>query len=57
MGKSVKRGYFNTWHGLTEKDINKIPKAESTIKGHLAQSRKIPVKQQPIRTVEKNRLT
>ena len=30
--------YFNTWPGITKKDINKMPKAEATIKGHLAHS-------------------
>ena len=55
--KDVNRGYFNTWPGITEKDINNMPKAEATIKGHLAQIRKIPVQQQPTTPVEKNRLT
>ena len=33
--KSFNQGYFNRWPGITEKYINKMPKAESTIKGHL----------------------
>ena len=41
--RSVNRGYFNTWPGITSKYINRMPKAESTIKVHLAQSMKIPV--------------
>ena len=35
---SITMVYFNTWPGITEKYINKMPKAEATIKGHLAQS-------------------
>ena len=38
--RSVNRGYFNTWTGLMEKYINKIPKSDSTIKGHHTQIRK-----------------
>ena len=55
--RSVNRGYFNTWPGITSKEINKMPKAEATIKGHLAQSRENTVQQQPTRAVDKNRLT
>ena len=33
--RAVNRGYFNTWPGLTEKDINKMTKAEATIKGYI----------------------
>ena len=38
--KAFNRGYFNTWSGLTAKDIDKMTKSESTIKDHIAQSRK-----------------
>ena len=38
-GKSVNRGYFNTWPGLMAKDIHKMTKAEATIKRHLAKIR------------------
>ena len=41
--RSVNRGYFNTWTGLTEKYINNMPKAKATIKGHVLQSRNINV--------------
>ena len=41
--KYINRGYFNTWPGLTAKDMKKMTKYEATIKGHLSQSRKIPV--------------
>ena len=34
--RAVNRGYFNTWPGITSKYINRMPKAESTTKGHLA---------------------
>ena len=54
-GKSVNRGYFNTWPGLTAKDIHNTTKFESTIMGKIAQSRKIPIPQQPTRAVEKTR--
>ena len=37
--RAINRGYFNTWPGLTAKDINKIPKDEATIKGHIVQFR------------------
>ena len=55
--KSVNRGYFNTWPGLTAKYINKMSKDEATIKGHIVQSRKKPVQQQPKISMDKNRLT
>ena len=35
LTRYANRGYFNTWPGLTEKDINKMTKANETIKGHL----------------------
>ena len=38
--RAVNRGYFNTWPGLTAKDINKMPEAEATIKGHIVHIRK-----------------
>ena len=38
--RAANRGYFKTLTILTVKDINKMTKDESTIKGHLAQSRK-----------------
>ena len=46
--KSVNRAYFNTWPGLTAKDINNVPKSEATIKGHIAKGKEKPVQQQPI---------
>ena len=57
MGKDVNRGYFNTWPGLTAKDIHKMTKDEANIKGNLTQSRKTPNKQQPTREVAKTRGT
>ena len=55
--KSVNRGYFNRWTGLTSKYIHRMTKFEVTIKFHLAQRRKTPDKQQPTRSVEKTRGT
>ena len=34
--RSVNRGYFNTWPGITAKYISNMPKDESTIKGHIS---------------------
>eukprot|EP00957_Ditylum_brightwellii_P128002 9761882-Ditylum_brightwellii.AAC.1 len=39
--KAIRRGYFTTWPGLTEKLVQKhLPKSDATTKGHLDQQRK-----------------
>ena len=38
--RAVNMGYFNTWPGLTEKDISNMSKDKATTKVHPAQIRK-----------------
>ena len=38
--RAVNQGYFDTWPGITAKNINRMHKAEATIKSYLKQIRK-----------------